>query len=213
MWRTSSNGGQIWRRDFDGKWTSGLIEIGDGCFLFAGTTYASQGGAYQVFLSKVEADGDLIYQTVTGGPYYDWSWSFIRAQDGGYVVAGAVTEPDGYGYDMLAIRFAADRGDVAAVGVPSLGTDLQLSNYPNPFNPRTVIRFTTPEPATVNLRVFDFRGRHVRTLINGQLLSEGPQEVVWDGTDNSGHPLAAGAYFSQVVAGPHTETRRMTLLK
>jgi hypothetical protein len=213
LWRASRTGGEIWRREFDGKWTSGLLELGDGGLVFAGTTYSSQGGSYQVFLRKTDADGNLVYQTVTGGAFYDWSWALVRAQDGGHVVVGAVTEPDGYGYDMLALRFAPAAGDVAAVGAPALGMGLHLSNYPNPFNPRTVIRFTTPEPATVSLRIFDFRGRQVRTLINGHFLSAGPQEIAWDGTDDSARPLAAGVYFSQVVAGPHSETRRMTLLK
>jgi hypothetical protein len=114
---------------------------------------------------------------------------------------------------MLALRFTPDAADVAAVGVPAVGMDLLLSNYPNPFNPQTNINFTTSEPGAVNLRIFDFRGRHVRTLIDRQLLPAGPQEKVWDGTDDSGRPLAAGVYFSQVNAGSLTETRRMTLLK
>jgi hypothetical protein len=212
LWRMTESGGQVWRKDFEGDWTSGILELGDGGFLFAGTNYVGENG-FQVFLVKTDFGGNLIYQVYAGGPYYDWSWSLLRADDGDYVVVGSATESDGYGWDMLALRFNADAADVAAVSVPAVGTDLQLSNHPNPFNPRTTINFTTSEPGAVNLWIFDFRGRHVRTLIDRQFLPAGPQERVWDGTDDSGRPLAAGVYFSQVIAGPLTETRRMTLLK
>lgn len=70
----------------------------------------------------------------------------------------------------------------------------RLHVSPNPFNPRTVIDFTMPASASVELVVFDVRGRRVRTLVHG-VVAPGRQQVVWDGRDGAGRALASGTYF------------------
>jgi hypothetical protein len=85
-------------------------------------------------------------------------------------------------------------------------------NYPNPFNPSTTIAYNLPGPSIVELRVYDVSGRLVRTLQNG-IAGEDRHEVVWDGRDDSGRAVASGVYFYRLVAGTHSETRKMLLLK
>ena len=44
-----------------------------------------------------------------------------------------------------------------------------LQNYPNPFNPNTTIAFTLPEPAAVTMKLYDLRGREVKSIINSNM--------------------------------------------
>lgn len=95
----------------------------------------------------------------------------------------------------------------------SIPSTIYLSqNYPNPFNPTTQIEFSLPEQTTVTLEVFDITGRHIATLLNGELNS-GNYLVTWNATDQSGRLVSSGVYFYRLQAGNFVETRRMVFLK
>ena len=87
-----------------------------------------------------------------------------------------------------------------------------LKNYPNPFNPRTKIRFTLKRDAQALLRVYDVRGRLIRTLVDSYVAA-GSRTVEWDGTDDRGISMASGTYFLRLDAGGDYESRTVTLLK
>ena len=80
-------------------------------------------------------------------------------------------------------------------------------NYPNPFNPSTVIRYKLPATALVRLKVYDVLGRAVATLVNKRQ-SPGTYSVVFNAAD-----LPSGVYFYRLEAGVFIETKRLTLLK
>ena len=88
-----------------------------------------------------------------------------------------------------------------------------LPNHPNPFNPRTELRFSLTDPAAVRLEVFDLGGRRVRTLVDGALYGAGTHGVTWLGRDDGGRALASGIYFARLSADGRVETRKLTLLK
>jgi hypothetical protein len=89
---------------------------------------------------------------------------------------------------------------------------LDLTVAPNPFNPRTSVRFTIPSVADAQLDVFDARGRHVRTLLEGRV-EAGEHRVVWDGRGDGGGLAASGVYHARLRAGSTTETIRMVLVR
>ena len=80
-------------------------------------------------------------------------------------------------------------------------------NYPNPFNPRTVVSIQLPVVSDVKLAVYDVLGREVAVLIN-ERKAPGRYEVTFDGSG-----LPSGVYFYRLVAGSHTDAKRMILLK
>jgi hypothetical protein len=90
---------------------------------------------------------------------------------------------------------------------------LALENYPNPFNPTTIIRSALPEPAAVTLEVFDVAGRLVQTLVRGKKRPAGVFEAEWNGTDSAGRPVSSGVYFYRLHAGTESLTRKAVLLK
>jgi len=97
-----------------------------------------------------------------------------------------------------------------------IGEEIQefaVSNFPNPFNPTTTIRFSLPDNAQVSLEIFNVLGEKVRTLIHGQTYEPGYYNVVWDGKDNNGRTASSGIYFYRIVAGQNVKTVKMLLMK
>jgi flagellar hook assembly protein FlgD len=86
-------------------------------------------------------------------------------------------------------------------------------NRPDPFGKATEIRFELAGPAVVNLRIYDARGRAVRTLIDGTLKPAGTHAAYWEGKAGSGRAVSPGVYFCRLEVGGRTETQRMVFLK
>ncbi len=86
------------------------------------------------------------------------------------------------------------------------------SNYPNPFNPSTIISFSIPEDTKVNLKVYNIKGQVVKTLLKEQIES-GEHRITWDGKDNNNKQVASGIYFYKISAGKETKVKKMLLLK
>jgi len=89
----------------------------------------------------------------------------------------------------------------------------EMSAYPNPFNPTTIIGFTISQPAPVSLAVYNIRGQQVRGLISGEGLSAGTHTVVWDGKNNSGGDVASGLYLCQLSTGDGVKVIRLLLTR
>lgn len=87
-----------------------------------------------------------------------------------------------------------------------------FSNYPNPFNPTTTIRFALPVSSEVMLRVYDVVGREVATLAEG-IREAGYHTVVWNGQSISGTPMASGVYFFRLNAKAADGSRSFTDMK
>ena len=86
------------------------------------------------------------------------------------------------------------------------------ANYPNPFNPRTHIKYDLPEVSDVQLMIYNILGQQVKTLVSQRQFS-GFKSVVWNGTKDRGEPVSAGVYLYQIHAKGFSQTRKMILLK
>lgn len=131
-----------------------------------------------------------------------------------YTYIDRAVEP-GHSYTYLLESRTAD-GEVRELhrGVAVMPSrELVLEqNVPNPFNPRTSIRFYLPARSEVHLDVYDVRGALVRRLAQG-VYDIGPHAVDWDGTDNSGGRVASGFYVYRLVTDGRALSRKMMLLK
>jgi hypothetical protein len=81
------------------------------------------------------------------------------------------------------------------------------SNYPNPFNPVTKIRYGITETVYTTLKVYSILGKEVATLINEEK-SPGIYEVNFEAVN-----LPSGTYIYKLQAGSFIETKKMILLK
>lgn len=85
--------------------------------------------------------------------------------------------------------------------------------YPNPFNPVVTIEYQLPQATTVELALYDLRGRRVLTLVDGEVLNAGLHEAAWKGRDATGQVVAAGVYLCRLKTSSGIRHRRLTLLK
>jgi hypothetical protein len=80
-------------------------------------------------------------------------------------------------------------------------------NYPNPFNPSTVITFDIAKDIPVKIKVYDIQGKEVEILVN-RTLTPGKYKV-----DFNGSGLASGVYFYSLEAGNVYQVKKMVLVK
>lgn len=108
-------------------------------------------------------------------------------------------------------------GDDGETGQGSAPRSYALSqNFPNPFNPVTTISFDVTDESSdqrrIELKIYDSRGRFVRTLINSRL-EPGPHKTTWDGRNDRGERVSSGVYFYVLSSGGNTYTRKMVSVK
>ena len=85
-------------------------------------------------------------------------------------------------------------------------------NYPNPFNPKTQIRFDLPQRNNVNITIYNTLGQRVKvfSMIN---TPAGTHAITWNAINQNGQPLSAGVYLYQMISEDFVKTRKMILLK
>ncbi len=98
--------------------------------------------------------------------------------------------------------------NVATEETAEIPTDFALeSNYPNPFNPATRIRYALPQRASIRLAVYDVQGRLINVLV------ETDQPAGWHEVTFEADMLPSGVYFYRIEAGVFQNARPMLLLR
>jgi flagellar hook assembly protein FlgD len=86
------------------------------------------------------------------------------------------------------------------------------ANYPNPFNPTTIIPIEVPSKTEATLAVYSLLGQRIAVLHEGSL-DAGRHWFQWDGKDQSGYAASSGVYLYRLTT--HTGisiTRKMVLI-
>ncbi len=86
------------------------------------------------------------------------------------------------------------------------------SNYPNPFNPETTIRFSVPSDGRVRVTIYNIKGQRVKQILNEHVVA-GRHAVMWNGTDSSGRTVSSGLYFARIEQGNKHRIHKMMLMK
>lgn len=142
----------------------------------------------------------------------------MQIRDALRLTASRASSPDNYyGWGIVNALAALAFLNVSDALPPGASLAYRLEPaYPNPFNPTTTLRFALPEPSQVALRVFDIRGRLIRTLAQGA--RPAAQHVArWDGRDDAGLALPSGVYLVRLdaigVSGRFTSRTKIVLAK
>ncbi len=87
------------------------------------------------------------------------------------------------------------------------GTFTLFTNYPNPFNPSTTIKYHLQKSDNVTLIIYNISGQEIERLVN-EFQTIGEHEITW-------HPkaLSSGIYFCKLQAGEFSETNKLILQK
>lgn len=97
------------------------------------------------------------------------------------------------------------------------GNDLNVStkligNYPNPFNPETMISFNLSEAGHVTIEVYNIKGEKIKTLVDGEYTPT-EHSIVWNGKDDNNKSVSSGVYFYKMKADNFLQTKKMILMK
>lgn len=128
--------------------------------------------------------------------------------------------------DWVNIYLADSSGNSKGSG-PSLVTNVQetsenilsdfllAGNYPNPFNPETIIWFKIPSNLTnsfTELFIYDINGQIVKKLVS-DVLPSGNYLVKWNGKNSLGTDVSSGVYFYHIIVADRFTTGKMILIR
>jgi len=181
---------------------------------------------------------DVLGKTANGK--YALSYPVYNSTNRYAAIASSTLNPAGYNVNTMWFGFSAqyirddvlsapiDRFEIAKnvfawmqfvtnIGCCYTGTEIpsvnKLSqNFPNPFNPSTMIKFDLKEKGPVTLKVYNVAGQLVRTLVD-DVRDAAAHSIVWDGRNNIGSKVASGIYFYKMETNGFSETRKMVLLR
>jgi immune inhibitor A len=190
-------------------------------------------GSPHYLVALEQADGDCDLENGLAADGCDPFPSYAALCDTQYTVFDANSWPNSNAYDdsetLVAIRNIVLGGgvvtcDIEVTSMTDVGAQedlcyvcspLQLSN---PFEPGTAIQFLVSHPeglggiVPVRVGIYDVRGRHVRTLAEGDF-APGLREVSWDGLDSDLNPVASGVYFVTLRSGSERTVTKLLLAR
>jgi hypothetical protein len=140
-----------------------------------------------------EVIAHLSYGQTFNSAFFGFPLTFLRHQDAAKAVDKIWND---FGYEITSI----------SPRQTPLTYRLEI-NYPNPFNPSTIIKFSLPEASNVQLTVYNTIGQKVKTLVN-QTMNAGSHSVQFDGTG-----LPSGVYIYRLKAEEFSKSRKMLLVK
>jgi hypothetical protein len=106
--------------------------------------------------------------------------------------------------DMVSFDLITDIGQVSAIS----DKNLQLKNFPNPFDLSTTISFELNKPSKVTLEIYSMTGQKIASLINDKQINQGHKEIFFDSSD-----LPPGLYFYTLSSDAFIITKKMNCIK
>ncbi|MBT9175330.1 MAG: hypothetical protein DDT22_01005 [candidate division WS2 bacterium] len=86
------------------------MQTQDGGYILAGGTNSFGAGGYDVYVIKLNSQGNKIWEKVYGGTKTDYASAILQTQDGRYVLAGATNSFGAYGYNIYILKLTNDGG-------------------------------------------------------------------------------------------------------
>jgi len=146
---------------------------------------------------------DTFRANIPAQPFGTQIYYYISAtSNSGKTNTKPITAPEGY------IKFIIDNSTSVNQNLTSPESFSLSQNFPNPFNPETIIRFNIGAKSNVSLKIFDVNGKEILEAVNDQM-NEGSYDYKFNGLN-----LPSGIYFYSLSAdGVLLDTKRMILLK
>jgi hypothetical protein len=167
---------------------------------------------YDIYAQRVDSSGNLLWNpddvAVSLAPGNQFKPAMTTTNNG-IIFIFEDTRNGSSNYDLFAQKVLRNGSTILGINengaVPS-GFNL-YQNFPNPFNPLTVIGFDISLTSKVKLTVYDVLGREIKVLLD-EVLTAGSYKYNFNAST-----LISGIYFYTLKAGNSTLTRSMVLVK
>jgi hypothetical protein len=180
------------------------------------TTQVSVGGPFGRQYAKQTASGTFPGQAASATWTVQWEAPAVGTGTVHIYGMGNAANNDNMssGDHIYSLDLVLEEGTTTATEAPALYAELQ-PNFPNPFNPKTTLSFNLKREASVELAIFDSRGRRIRTIHEG-FTQAGSHRFVWDGRSEAGHQSASGIYLARLLGANGEDldgSRKLVLTK
>jgi len=177
-------------------------------------------GGYDIFVAKIDANGNWLWAIQAGGEDRDYEDNALDVTVDNYgnsyvtgyfnyiVTFGSYTLTNSIGNKDI---FIAKLGNETSVGNETITMNNKLSNFPNPFNPRTTISFSIQDDSQVELSIFNITGQKVKILAQNEF-TKGSHSIIWNGDDDFGNSFSSGVYLYKLNVNGKTEAVKKCLL-
>ena len=211
--KTNSSGDTSWTKTFGGLSQDeghSVMQTNDGGYIVAGHTYSSGAGQSDVYLIKVNQNGNALWTETYGGTSEDKGNSVIQTSDDGYAIAGHTYSYGSGQSDAYLIRTEPDVG-LEEKKIPKRN-NIAIRAKPNLFTESTHIYYSLKKKQILIIEIFNTAGRLIRQLENNEK-EEGTYLIIWDGTNNNGIQQPAGIYFVSLSAGEYRQIAKILKIK
>lgn len=89
---------------------------------------------------------------------------------------------------------------------------MNISNYPNPFNPETEIFFELADTEFLSMNIYNSKGQLVRKLAENSYTA-GKHSIIWNGKSDNSSTVPSGIYLVKIKSGNEDFTHKLMLLK
>tara|TARA_Y100001970_G_scaffold25543_1_gene30488 strand:+ start:1645 stop:2472 length:828 start_codon:yes stop_codon:yes gene_type:complete len=166
---------------------------------------------------STEINGNYVQQsarTTSGSWIFDWIAPSTNVGDVTFTASGLATGGSSStgGDDVYTIEITVPYQQLAVQEDIEDINFLLYSNYPNPFNPVTTLRYNLMEDSIVKITIYDVLGNTVNNIFNG-IESSGYKTVQWDATNNQGQPVSSGVYLYTIESGDYKKTSKVIFSK
>jgi hypothetical protein len=212
LMKINTSGDIVWNYNYgdtDIESGSNVRQTLDNGFLISGNKKpALIPDSSKFYLVKTSAAGTFAWEkTYAFGSYNDGVCALVTS-DSNFTFVGATNWRDTLNGDICLAKIQGYTINDIKNDLPlPISPEIKLSNYPNPFNSQTIIKFNLHETSPIKLQVFDILGRRVADLLDC-VLPAGYHEIEWNGINQS-----AGIYYCILKSGYESKSIKLLLLK
>lgn len=188
---------------------------------YFGSTYLSSNGSEDIYVAKLDPNGNYLWAEQTGGSNSDRGLDIATDSTGNCYVTGVFRGVTLFGdttltssgeYDIFIAKHGNSTGVSDEYGVPQAKFSLS-NNHPNPFTTSTSFSLKVSDAKSVyEVSVYDLRGRKVCNLHRGAL-PVGERSFTWNGKDALGNQLSSGVYYFRVSDGVSSQVKKMICMR
>ncbi len=206
--KMTSDGDTIWTRMEQGWFPNDAGGVGrcvrhtsDGNYILTGYTSEWMDETNDLFLIKMNPDGDTLWTRIYGGADEDLGRCVGETADGGYIITGATKSFGAGGYDLWLIKTDAS-GDTLGISEKPPADPEKPWEILSPVGPEIVLQYSDM-PQGFHAAIFDASGRKVDEL----------HAPLPSGTISWGGSFGPGLYFIRLDLKDTAKTRKFILIE